>query len=464
MKLELQLKLKQTLAPQLIQSLKMLQMPVLKLEQVLRHELAINPLLEEIEATEDEKDENSESELLDDKEEEFDDDKIDWEDYLRDNEDFNVKEFKNDNRDLPGFGAVSEQSLYDHLLEQLSYLKLSPQDLEIGEFIIGNIDESGYLTCSAEELAETLQVEVEKVERIVVKIQRFEPSGVCARNLQESLLIQLRDRRVENNLAYRIVEEHLDTLDRKSLQQVAKLMGVPLERVQEAMEIIKSLNPRPAYGRFARAAAAVVPDLTIDKIGDEWVIAHNDRNVPQLRVNSGYKELLRRGNKTPQETKKYVREKLEQARWLLNAINQRRSTMVRVMTAILEEQIEFFEKGVDFLKPLTMEQIADKVSMNVATISRVSSDKYVQTPHGVVEIKFFFNSGVMKEDGAQLTKRRVKQMIEKIIADEDTSAPFSDQEIFKRLREKDISIARRTVTKYREELKILPARFRKRVS
>ncbi|MFH2055720.1 MAG: RNA polymerase factor sigma-54, partial [bacterium] len=367
MKLELQLKLKQTLAPQLIQSLKMLQMPILKLEQVLRHELAINPLLEEVEATEADTDEDSESELLDDKKDELEDDKIDWEDYLRDNEDFNVKEFKNDNRDLPGFGAVSEQSLYDHLLEQLSYLKLTDQELEIGEFIIGNIDDSGYLTCSEEELAESLQVDPIKVERILVKIQRFDPSGVGARNLQESLQIQLRDRRVENNLAYRIVEEHLDTLDRKSLQQVAKQMGVPLERVQEAMEIIKGLNPRPAYGRFSRGAAAVVPDLTIEKIGDEWIISHNDRNVPQLRVNSGYKELLRRGNDTPQETKKYVREKLEQARWLLNSINQRRTTMVRVMTAILGEQIEYFERGVDFLRPLTMEQIADKVSMNVAT-------------------------------------------------------------------------------------------------
>jgi RNA polymerase sigma-54 factor len=307
-------------------------------------------------------------------------------------------------------------------------------------------------------------VDADKIERILIKIQRFEPSGVGARNLSESLQIQLRDRHVDNNLAYRIVEEHLETLDRKSLHQVSKLMGVPLERIQEAMEIIKSLNPRPAYGRFTKAAQAVVPDLMIEKIGDEWIISHNDRNVPQLRVNSGYRELLRRGSKAPKETKKYVREKLEQARWLLNAINQRRTTMVRVVKAILVEQIEYFEKGVDFLRPLTMEQIADIVEMNVATISRVSSGKYVQTPHGVVEIKFFFNSGVKKNDGEQLTKRRVKQMIEKIIAEEDQTTPLSDQEIFKRLREKDISIARRTVTKYREELKILPARFRKRVT
>jgi RNA polymerase sigma-54 factor len=463
MKLTLQPKTIQVLAPQLIQSLKMLQMPALKLEQVLRHELAVNPLLEEIEPSEPDSEEQAESELLGDSEEGADD-RIDWEDYLRDNEDFNVREFKNDNKDLPGFGAVSEKSLYEHLLEQLSYLKVSEEDVEIGEFIIGNIDESGYLTCSVEELAESLSVDPDRVERILNRIQHFDPSGVGARNLQESLLIQLRDRRVDNRLAYRIVEEHLETLDRKSLQQIAKSMGVPLDRVQEAMEIVKSLSPRPAYGRFAKPAAAVVPDLVVEKIGDEWIISHNDRNIPELRINAGYRKLLGRGSKAPKETKDYVREKLDQARWLLKAIDQRRTTMVRVMRAILEEQIDFFEKGVDFLRPLTMEAIADKVEMNVATISRVSSDKYVQTPHGVVEIKFFFNSGVKRTDGEQLTKRRVKQMIKQIIDEEDPSAPLSDQEIYRRLQERDISIARRTVTKYREELRILPARFRKRVT
>jgi len=461
MRLELQLKLKQTLAPQLIQSLKMLQMPVLKLEQVLRHELVINPLLEEVEVTEEDQ---PESELLDETSESSEEEKIDWEDYLRDNEDFNVKEFKNDNKDLPGFGAISEKSLYDHLLEQFSYLKLSPEDVEIGEFIIGNIDESGYLTCPVEELAEMLSAEPERVERILVKIQRFDPPGVGARDLKESLMIQLRDRGIDNNLVYRIVEEYLETLDRKSFLQLSKKMSVPLERIQEAMEIIKSLSPRPAYGRFTKAAATVMPDLVIDKIDSEWVITHNDRNVPQLRVNAGYKELLKRGNKTSKETKTYVREKLEQARWLLNAINQRRNTMIRVMHAIVNEQIEFFEKGVEHLKPLTMEDIAQIVEMNVATISRVSNGKYVQTPYGVFEIKYFFNSGVRKESGEQLTKRNVQKQIEEIIRKEDPQLPLSDQEIYKQLRERDISIARRTVTKYREELKILPARFRKRVT
>lgn len=462
MRLDLTMRMTQKLAPQLIQSLKMLQMPVQKLEQVLRHELAINPLLEEVETPELEQESPQESELVSESDNRSDEETVDWEDYLRDDGEFDVKEYKSESKELPEFGVAREKTLYEHLLEQLSYLKLGGEDIEIGEFIIGNIDETGLLSCSVEELAETLGVAPERVERILMKIQRFDPPGVAARDLQESLMLQLRERGIENNLAYRIVDEQLETLDRKSHLQLAKALGVSVERVQEAMDIIKTLAPHPASGRFARAAAAVIPDLIVEKIGEEYVISHNDRSIPQLRVNAGYKELLRRGNTTPKETKQYVREKLEQARWLLNAINQRRNTMIRVMQAIVREQIEWFEKGVEHLRPLTMEKIADIVDMNVATISRVSSDKYVQTPHGVFEIKYFFNSGVNTEHGEQLAKRTVKQEIEQIIASEDPAKPLSDQEIFKLLKDKEISIARRTVTKYREELRILPARFRRR--
>ncbi len=464
MRLDLTLRMTQKLAPQLIQSLKMLQMPVQKLEQVLRHELAVNPLLEEIETEEPEQESPQETELVSEPDSRKEEETVDWEDYLRDDGEYDVREYKSESKELPEFGVASEKSLYEYLLEQLSYLKLTGEDIEIAEFIIGNIDESGLLSCSVEELAETLKVTPERVERILMKIQRFDPPGVAARDLKESLMLQLRERGIDNNLAYRIVDEQLETLDRKSHLQIAKTLGVTVERVQEAMDIIKTLSPHPAYGRFARAAAAVIPDLIIEKNGEEYVISHNDRNVPQLRVNAGYKELLKRGNTTPKETKQYVREKLEQARWLLNAINQRRNTMIRVMQAVVHKQIEWFEKGVEHLRPLTMEKIADIVEMNVATISRVSSDKYVQTPHGVFEIKYFFNSGVNTEHGEQLAKRTVKQEIEKIIASEDPGKPLSDQEIFKLLKQQEISIARRTVTKYREELRILPARFRRRTT
>jgi RNA polymerase sigma-54 factor len=239
-------------------------------------------------------------------------------------------------------------------------------------------------------------------------------------------------------------------------------MGVPFEKAQAAMDLIKTLNPYPAHGRFQSPAASIVPDLVVERVGNEYVVFHNDRNMPKLRINPSYRSLVKRGSGSSKDTKLYISQKLEQARWLLNAINQRRNTMIRVMEAIVEEQYDFFEKGVEFLKPLIMEDIARKVDMNVATISRVSNGKYVQTPHGVFEIKYFFNTGISKTDGGEMSKRHVKRRIEEIINAENPEKPLSDQEIYRRLQEDGIKLARRTVTKYREELKILPARFRRR--
>lgn len=460
--------LQQILAPQLIQSLKMLQMPILKLEQTLRQELAINPLLEEVEVLEEEPNlEASESDVVapeptpDSGEQE----KIDWDNYLGENDDdYKVRESREPDEDRFGDLAKATDSLYDHLKEQLSFLKLSEEQQLIGEYIIGNISPDGYLSISVPEMADELKVPQEKIMEVLSLIQRFDPIGVGSRDLRESLLIQLREKCLENTLAYRIVDEHLRDLEKKSMLQLAKMLSVPFEKIQKAMETIKSLSPTPAHGRFDTAALPVVPDLIVERIGEEYVVFHNDRNVPRLRINSGYKDLIKRGNSTDKNTKDYVKQKLEQARWLLNAINQRRSTMIRVMEAIIEEQHEFFEKGPAFLKPLIMDDIAQKVNMNVATISRVSSGKYVQTPLGVFEIKYFFNAGIANEDGEDLSKRTVKQRIEEIIRAENAEHPLSDQDIFKMLQNEKIKLARRTVTKYREELKIKPARFRKRVS
>jgi len=462
MKLELQLRLKQVLAPQLIQSLKMLQMPLLRLEQTLRHELSTNPLLEEEEIPE--RPDESEIDVGTEQDKANDGlDKIDWEAYLGDDSEFYPHSFRETHEDRMELTPVLEPGLYEYLLEQLNFNKLTPEDVSTGEFLIGNLDESGFLVVSVEEMAEALKVSPADVERILRLVQTFDPPGVGARNLRESLMIQLRQKGMEHTLAYRIVDEHLNELDRKTHLQLARAMGVSVERIQEAMEDIKTLSPKPVQGRFVTPARPVVPDLIVERIGDEYVVMHNDRHVPRLRINAAYRNLLKRGNNSPQDTKKYIREKLEQARWLLNAVTQRRTTMIRVMNAIVEEQYEFFEKGVQALKPLIMDDIAQKVDMNVATISRVANDKYVQTPQGIFEIKFFFNSGVDKDDGKQMTKRNVKTLIEDIINKEDPERPLSDQEIYTRLKDDGIKLARRTVTKYREELKILPARFRKRV-
>ncbi len=469
MKLGLQLKLKQTLAPQLIQSLKMLQMPILKLEQKLRHELATNPLLEEIEEPATDQVEEAEfdvgkEESEEDSKSESDLEKIDWENYLNEDDDFGykVRETKEPKEDTFLATTSMEKSLYDHLHEQLSLLRLSEEQHRIGEYILGNIDPRGYLVVSSEEMAEELEVPAEEIEKVLEMIKKFDPTGVGSRDTRESLLIQLRERGQENTLAYRIVDEHLYDLEKKSILQIAKLMGVPFEKAQAAMDLIKTLNPYPAHGRFQSPAASIVPDLVVERVGNEYVVFHNDRNMPKLRINPSYRSLVKRGSSSSKDTKQYISQKLEQARWLLNAINQRRNTMIRVMEAIVEEQYDFFEKGVEFLKPLIMEDIARKVDMNVATISRVSNGKYVQTPHGVFEIKYFFNTGISKTDGGEMSKRHVKRRIEEIINAENPEKPLSDQEIFRRLQEDGIKLARRTVTKYREELKILPARFRRR--
>jgi RNA polymerase sigma-54 factor len=468
MKLGLQLRLQQTLAPQLIQSLKMLQMPVLKLEQTIRQELSTNPLLEEVDEQEQElAEETSESEfdVTESSQEEESGDGVDWDEYFFDEEEgYKVREPRENKEEEFEGTAFHTTNLYDHLTQQLSLLKLSDEEHLIGEYIIGNISPEGFLSISVPEMAKELSIDSAKIEKVLAMIQRFDPTGVGARDLRESLLIQLKEKGLEGSLAYRIVEEHIHELDRKSILQIAKLMGVTVEKAQQTMNIIKGLSPSPAYGRFDPPAQPIVPDLMIERFGDEYIVFHNDRYVPRLRVNPGYRDLIRRGNTSSPDTKKYIKQKLEQARWMLNAINQRRTTMIRVMEAIIGKQRDFFDNGPAFLRPLIMEEIAKAVEMNVATISRVSNGKYVQTPYGVYEIKYFFNAGIARMDGEDMSKRSVKQRIEEIIRGEPQDRPLSDQEIYRMLNEEGIRLARRTVTKYREELKIQPARLRKRVT
>jgi RNA polymerase sigma-54 factor len=461
MKLEMHMKLQMKLAPQLIQSLKLLQMPILKLEQMVRHELSTNPLLEE---APDEPDEAT-SASTDGEGDQTDPqlDKINWEDYLRDDGEFYARREREPEEERLERTPAGEKNLYEHLMDQLHLSRLGQQEVGIGEYIIGNIDENGYLVCSTDEIASAMDASPEQVSKVLSHIQSFDPTGVGARDLRESLLIQLKEKGFEESLAYRIVRDHLSDLEKKSFTQLSRTVGVGFEEIQTAMDFIKTLNPRPAMGRFTRAATPVVPDLVVEKIGDEFVIFHNDKNVPRLRISSAYRALLKKGSLRSGETKTYLEGKLEKARWLLNAINQRRSTMIKVMEKIVEEQKEFFDHGPSHLKPLTMEAIAERVGMNVATISRVSNGKYVQTPQGIFEIKYFFNTGVPRENGENLSKRNVKQFISDFIRKENPSAPLSDQQIYELLKKQGINIARRTVSKYREELKILPARFRKRM-
>ena len=449
--------------PDLIQSLKLLMEPILNLEQVLRQNLAENPLLEEIEEQE---------EILSPEVPEparKDDEKlkdIDWQEFLGEDNEWvsgHYRDLSESDEDRPERTQVVEKTLYDHLFEQLGYTRLNDEEVDIGAYIIGNIDDSGFLRSDAARMAEELQKDPAVVEKVLAIIKKFDPPGVAAIDLRECLLAQLEEQGLKDSLAWELVDKHLYTLDKKSVSQLSRMTGASPEKIQAALDIIKQLSPSPAQGRFVKPAAAVVPDLIVEKIDGRYLVFHNDKNLPRMRINQSYRSLIRRGNKTPEATKKYVREKLEQARWLINAINQRRNTMINVMEAIVEEQMEFFEHGEDYLKPLTMEQIADKVGMNVATISRVASGKYVQTPLGVFEIKYFFNTGVSTTDGEDLSKRVVKNRIHAIIGDENPAVPLSDQEIASILGKEGIKLARRTVTKYREEMGLKSARFRKQL-
>jgi RNA polymerase sigma-54 factor len=448
--------------PDLIQSLKLLMEPILNLEQIIRQNLAENPLLEEVEEQPEEVVQPEFREPERQKEDNIE--KIDWQEFLGEDNEWvsgSYRDFSTNDEDKPEQLQAAEKSLYDHLFDQLGFMRLSDEEMDIGAYVIGNIDDSGFLTCDVKAIAEELKKPAEKIQKVLDVIKTFDPPGVGSRDLRECLLAQLIEQGLKDTLAWELVDQHLYVLDKKSPTQLAKMTNSTPERIATALEIIKGLSPRPGQGRFTKAAAAVVPDLIVEKLDDGYVVYHNDKNLPRLRINQAYKSLIKRGNTTPETTKNYVREKLEQARWLINAINQRRSTMINVMEAIIEEQMAFFEHGEDYLKPLTMEQIADKVGMNVATISRVANGKYVQTPVGVYEIKFFFNTGVTTTSGDDLSKRVVKNRIEAAIAKENPCSPLSDQEIAETLKKDGITLARRTVTKYREEMGIKSARFRK---
>ena len=452
-----------TVRPDLIQSLKLLMEPILTLEQVLRQNLSENPLLEEIEEQEDiVPPEVPEPRRKDDQT--INENKIDWQEYLGEDNEWTSGSYKDySRRDDDDYEQtqVVEKTLYDHLFEQLGYTRMTEEEVEIGAYIIGNIDESGFLKHDIETIAEELQKDAGIVKKVLEQIKKFDPPGIGSYDLRECLLAQLEEQGLKDSLVWELVDKHLYSLDKKSVSQLTRMTSTTPDRVQAALDIIRGLSPRPAQGRFAAPAAIVVPDLIVEKIDDAYVVFHNDKNLPRLRINQNYRSLIKRGNKTPADTKNYVREKLEQARWLINAINQRRSTMIRVMEAIVEQQTDFFEHGEDHLRPLTMEQIADIVGMNVATISRVASGKYVQTPLGVFEIKYFFNTGVATSGGEDLSKRVVKNKIQQKISEENPAMPLSDQEIANILKEEGIQLARRTVTKYREELGIKSARFRK---
>ena len=470
-------------------ALKLLVLNTLELQQHLKQELLSNPLLEEVDEILDQEEntqqpdeqqepENPDEQPKEEKEKETEEE-FDWSEFYQDGSDASYERAESEeDEDRYERVPVTQMSLQEHLLSQIRLALDDPELIRIGEYIIGMLDDRGYLVPSEEGepasdggdpsrrllelIARDAGTTPETVEKVIQVVQALEPTGVGARSLQECLLIQLRARDEDESLSYRIVAERFEDLKARRYQEIARALKVTPEQVQAAVDAIATLNPSPG-GQISREGVRYVyPDLIVERVGEDYEVFLNDKNVPRLRISPTYERVLR-NSPSNDKTREYVQTKLNSAKWLIQTIEQRRRTMVKVMRCIVKEQRDFFEKGIRFLKPLTLQQVASQIDMHESTVSRVTRSKYVQTPRGVFELKFFFSSGIETEDGDEISARSAKDIISQLIDQEDKKEPLSDQRIADILHEKGLRIARRTVAKYREQLSIPPARYRKRL-
>jgi RNA polymerase sigma-54 factor len=356
---------------------------------------------------------------------------------------------------------VARPSIDEYLMSQLRMITASDEDVRIGEFIIGSLDSNGFLTITTEEIANLLSVGEDAVNRVLAIIRTLDPPGIGASDLKECLLIQLEQDGLEESLAWTLVKDHLKDLLKKRYLEIARKLKKTVGEIQSAADMIGKLDPRPGARYSAEEPHYIVPDLIVEKVDDEYVVQLNDRNVPRLRVNRAYREILSSAESKSKKERDYVVDKLNSARWLISTIDQRRRTMIKVMDAILEVQKDFFNRGVQHLVPLTLQQIAERVGMHESTVSRVTNNKYVQTPRGVFDLKYFFSTGLKTDNGDVASSKKIKARISEMIEKEDKRKPLSDQEIAEGLKEDGFIVARRTVAKYRVQLGVLPARMRK---
>jgi RNA polymerase sigma-54 factor len=470
------LSLQQKQSPQQVLLSTLLQLPVLRLEQRIKQELELNPLLEldeeivmeeeqELEdKEEDEEDEEEDAVDPAEKEPELQEkEEIDWDSILNDDDNYEIKLPREQPEEDIEHPEPAPVTLMDHLMEQLRLAPLPPSDMRIGEYLLWCIDDVGYLNGELETVAEQLNVEVDAVEKVLRVIQRFDPVGIGARNLRECLLIQLEEQTPRDEMAIRMLEECYEDFSNKRFEKIAKKLELPLEQVKRIMEAVSKLNPKPGERNVADAENIVVPDVVVVNSDGELEVTLNDWNMPRLRINESYKQLLKEKDRVNKETRDYIRQRLESARWLINSIYQRRSTILRVMESIVKHQRDFFEKGKEFLKPMILKDIADDVSLDISTVSRVTSGKYVQTEFGIFELKYFFSERMETADGDEVSNKLIKEKIREIIVKEDPKNPFNDEEISDMLRKDGFIVARRTVAKYREQSMIPVARLRRNI-
>jgi len=480
MAMEARLSLRQSqrvvMTPLLQQAIQLLQLSTLELQDVVQKELLENPLLEEVtpdtpEATDAPVTPDSPpaptveqvTEAPPTTERQTDELPFDFNAVMSADDDHEERSLvsQEDREDLPFENVVrTHLSLADHLEEQLRYASEDAAVRRIGAQIIGNLDEDGYLRSELEEIAQRCGAAAEEVARVLELVQGFDPPGVAARSIQECLLLQLKRDPLPDPVSVEIIETYFDDLSRRRYQDIARAMKLPVDRIMESVEEIMGLEPKPGRRFGGNDSRYIVPDVFVYKLGNDYTIVLNEDGIPRLRVNSLYRSLLR-GPGSGDEAKQYVEQKLRSALWLIKSVDQRQRTLRKVTQSIVKFQREFLDRGLPHLRPLSLRDVGEDIGMHESTISRVTTNKYVETPQGLFELKFFFHSGIASGDGEMVSSVSVKKMIQDILAAEDSAKPQSDQEVAHALQKRGLTIARRTVAKYREELGILPSHQRR---
>jgi len=499
--------------PRLYQAMDMLYMPMMDLQQHLKQELLANPFLELLEP-EDETPEQKDAEQ--EKEQKEKEEEMDWEEILLNGFEVGGTREQYEQLEYTEPVTVETKDLIDHLREQLQMMILTPRQLLLAEEFLGNINDEGYLAASLEEILGSVNqlvsghVDTEgadedeadvheapaagaspaaageaafpsasgapspsgnstpfytmaEAEEMLAVIQRLDPPGVGARDLRECLLIQLGEQADTESLTFRLVHDAFPDLIAHRWNDLAKRFGVEPAAVQSAADELARLDPKPGLKHASQSDGYIIPDLIVEKIGGRYQVFLNDTGMPRLRLSRSYQEIARDKKKMTPENREFIASKMNSANWMIQAIEQRRQTMLKVMNFIVDRQRDFFEKGIEYLKPLTLREVAEVINMHESTVSRVTNEKYVQTPRGVLPLKFFFSSALATASGEDASARSIRAKLQKMVADEDTGKPLTDQQIVHLFQEQGIQIARRTVAKYRDQLGILPARMRKRV-
>ncbi|BEV67338.1 RNA polymerase factor sigma-54 [Bdellovibrio bacteriovorus] len=462
------------ITPQLQQAIKLLQMSRMELESAVRSELEENPILEEAESALKEEDlqrtkeaanevEHSETPDQQNIQDPQKQDEFEWESYIEANQ-------KPPQSGMAGSEEImnyenvitASQTLHDHLYWQVKMNGFSEEEERAADALIGAIDDDGYIKVPLEQIAEEEKVDLALLEDTLTLIHEFDPPGVGARDLQECLLIQAKHMEEDTHDLVTLIKNHVKDLEKKNYEAIAKALNRDVEDIVEICKIIYAMDPKPGRAFVSSDTHYVTPDVYVYKVGDDYVVSLNEDGLPRLKISNFYKNMLKGGKTTGDKTQDYIQEKLRSAVWLIKSIHQRQRTIYKVTESIVKHQREFFEKGSEHLKPMVLRDIANDIGMHESTVSRVTTAKYVHTPQGIYELKYFFNSGISSSDGDSLASESVKIKIKDLVAKEDPKNPLSDQKIVDLLKVEGIQIARRTVAKYRDVLKILPSSQRKK--